>query len=174
MSTQNPFDPFALWKDLYDKTETQWSKTFDESMRKEDFSAWMGQFLNLYLQYQNMVKQSTENYLAQANVPSRADLSNLASLLVNLEAKVDNLEEMIEEDLSHQISSLNVSREMNRLKTDMKSIDKKLDQLMTLLEKQADTKEVAVKEDAVKEDAVKEVAAAKENEQSKETEKTEA
>lgn len=169
MSKQNPFDPFAMWKDLYDKTESQWSKTFDESMRKEDFSEWMGQFLNLYLQYQNMVKQSTENYLAQANMPSRADLSNLASLLVNLEAKVDNLEEMIEEDVSHQISSLNVSREMNRLKTDMKSIDKKLDQLMTLLEKQAETKEAPIKEASVKE-----VAATKENEQKKETEQKKA
>lgn len=164
MSKQNPFDPFAMWKDLYDKTESQWSKVFDESMRKEDFSEWMGQFLNMYLQYQDMVKKSTENYLAQANMPSRADLSNLASLIVNLEAKVDNLEEMIEEDLSHQISSLNVGQEVSQLKTDMKNLDKKLDQVIELLQKQTETKEVSVKE----------VAVTKEDKQAKDTGKKEA
>jgi polyhydroxyalkanoic acid synthase PhaR subunit len=164
VSKQNPFDPFSMWKDVYDKTESHWSKMFNESMSKEDFSAWMGQFLNVYLQYQSMIQQSTEKYLAQANMPSRTDLSNLASLLVNLEAKVDNLEEMIEEDLSHQINSLNVSREVNKLKSDMKNLDKKLDQILDVLKKQAETKEASVKE----------VAAAKENEQSKETEQKDA
>lgn len=133
MTNKMPFDPFAMWKDMYDKTESHWSKVVDESMRKEDFSEWMGQFLSMYLQYQNMIKQSTENYLEQANMPSRADISNLASLIVNLEAKVDDLEEMIEEDLAHQINNLNVTREVNRLKTDVKNLDKKLDAVIDLL-----------------------------------------
>jgi polyhydroxyalkanoic acid synthase PhaR subunit len=164
VNTQNPFDPFTIWKDLYDKTESHWSKAFDESMRKEDFSQWMGQFLNLYLQYQKMVKESTENYLAQANMPSRADLSNLASLIVNLEAKVDNLEEMIEEDVSHQINSLNVSREISRIKNDMKTLDKKLDSILELLQKQTETAQVPVTE----------VTTAKEGEAEKKQEKQEA
>ncbi|BAU29264.1 polyhydroxyalkanoic acid synthase PhaR subunit [Aneurinibacillus soli] len=141
MNNKMPFDPFAMWKDMYDKTESHWSKAVDESMRKEDFSEWMGQFLSMYLQYQNMIKQSTENYLEQANMPSRADISNLASLIVNLEAKVDDLEEMIEEDLAHQINNLNVTREVNRLKTDVKNLDKKLDEVIILL-KESTTREV--------------------------------
>jgi polyhydroxyalkanoic acid synthase PhaR subunit len=161
VSKQNPFDPFAMWKNLYDKTESQWSKAFDESMRKEDFSEWMGQFLNMYLQYQDMVKQSTEKYLSQANVPSRADLSNLASLIVNLEAKVDNLEEMIEEDLSHQISSLNEGQEINRLKSDINDINKKLDQVLEFIQKQTEPKQGSAKE----------VTATKTNEQSKAVQK---
>jgi polyhydroxyalkanoic acid synthase PhaR subunit len=136
VNQQLPFDPFTVWKDMYEKTESHLSKTLDETMRKEDFSQWMGQFLNMYLQYQNMVKQSTDKFLEQVNMPSRADISNLSALIVNLEAKVDGLEELVEGDLSHQINNLDTSREINRLKTDMKSLDKKIDQVLGLLKQQ--------------------------------------
>ncbi|WP_051330838.1 poly(R)-hydroxyalkanoic acid synthase subunit PhaE [Aneurinibacillus terranovensis] len=152
MSQQIPFDPFSMWKELYDKTETHWSQVFDETMRKEDYSEWMGQFLNMYLQYQNMVKQSAEKYLEQANIPSRADISNLASLIVNLEAKVDGLEELMEGDLSHQISNLDTTSEINRLKTDMKAIDKKMDQVLKLL-KQQEENLLSLKEEAITREA---------------------
>lgn len=162
MNNKIPFDPFAMWKDMYEKTESHWSKVVDESMRKEDFSEWMGQFLNMYLQYQNMIKQSTEKYLEQANMPSRADISNLASLIVNLEAKVDDLEEMIEEDLAHQINSLNVNREINRLKTDVKNLDKKLDQVILLMQESMVEKAASLKVAEVASPAATEVATAKE------------
>ncbi|AMA73792.1 MULTISPECIES: poly(R)-hydroxyalkanoic acid synthase subunit PhaE [Aneurinibacillus] len=164
MSNQIPFDLFAMWKDLYDKTESQWSKIFDESMRKEDFSEFMGQFLNMYLQYQNMVKQSTEKYLAQANMPSREDISNLASLIVNLEAKIDNLEEIIEEELSHQLNSLNMAREITQVKNEMKNLDKKLNQVMDLLQKQAKSPSLSV----TKVEASKETTSKEKTEQKKE------
>ncbi|WP_052947796.1 polyhydroxyalkanoic acid synthase subunit PhaR [Aneurinibacillus tyrosinisolvens] len=146
MSQQTPFDPFSLWKDLYDKSESQWSKVVDETMHKEDFSEWMGQFLNMYLQYENMIKQSTEKYLHQANMPSRADISNLASLMVNLEAKVDDLEEIVEESLSQQMKTLEASREVNRLKTDIRNLDKKLEQILTLVKDQAEAKQSSERE----------------------------
>ncbi|WCK55814.1 polyhydroxyalkanoic acid synthase subunit PhaR [Aneurinibacillus sp. Ricciae_BoGa-3] len=159
MNQQIPFDPFAVWKDMYDKTESHWSKSIDETMRREDFSQWMGQFLNMYLQYQNMVRQSTDKILEQVNMPSRADISNLSALIVNLEAKVEGLEELVEGDLSHQINNLDTTREVNRLKIDIKSLDKKMDQVLKLLKQQ---------EEMVS--SLKETAAAKETEATNESE----
>lgn len=149
MSQQIPFDPFALWKQMYDKAEEQWSQTIDENMHQEDFSKWMGQCLNGYLQYQNVARQSAEKYLEQANMPSRQDLSNVASMVVNIEEKIDKLEQTVEEDVLDMLSQQDLSKEVKALRSDVTKMAKKLDQLFDLLEAKSEiaaTRETAVKE----------------------------
>ncbi|MEW9671026.1 poly(R)-hydroxyalkanoic acid synthase subunit PhaE [Ammoniphilus sp. 3BR4] len=130
MSQQMPFDPFALWKQFYDKAEEQWSQTMDEAMHKEEFSKLMGQSLNSYLQYQNVARQSAEKYLEQANMPSRQDVANVASLIVNVESKLDKLEEEVIDALNQS----DLSKEVKTLKADMAKLSKRLDQLFDILE----------------------------------------
>lgn len=134
MSQQITFDPFAMWKQMYDKAEEQWNQTLDETMHKEEFSKWMGQCLNGYLQYQNLAQKSTEKYLEQANMPSRQDLSNVASMVIGVEDKVDKLEQTIEEDVIDRLKQLDLSEEVKSLKTDVANISQKLDQLFELLQ----------------------------------------
>lgn len=134
MSQQMPFDPFALWKQFYDKAEEQWSQTVDEAMHKEEFSKLMGQSLNSYLQYQNMARQSAEKYLEQANMPSRQDVANVASMIVNVETKVDRLEQTIEEEVVDALKQSDLSKEVKALKADMAKLTKRLDQLFEILE----------------------------------------
>lgn len=140
MNQQMPFDPFKIWKEFYDKSESQWGKVMDDNMQKEDFSQWMGQFLNLYLQYQNMVKQSTEKFMETSNIPSRADISNLASLIVNLESKVDNLEDIFETEVAGKSSKISkdFAQEIDRLKNDLKNFDNKIEQILELVKKQGE------------------------------------
>lgn len=138
MSQQLSFDPFKIWKEFYDKSESQFGKMFDEAMHKEDFSEWMGHILNLYIQYQNMVKQSTEKYLEVANFPSRADISNLASLIVNLESKVDDLEDIVETGLQEKSKATDVTKEINEIKSNMNKLDGKLEKLLELVKKQGE------------------------------------
>jgi polyhydroxyalkanoic acid synthase PhaR subunit len=138
MNQQLSFDPFKIWKEFYDKSESSFGKMFDEAMHKEDFSEWMGHFLNLYIQYQNMVKQSTEKYLEAANFPSRADISNLASLIVNLESKVDDLEDIVETGLKGKSETTDVAKEINELKSNMSNIEGKLEKLLELVKKQGE------------------------------------
>lgn len=130
MSQQMPFDPFALWKQFYDKAEEQWSQTMDEAMHKEEFSKLMGQSLNSYLQYQNVARQSAEKYLEQANMPSRQDVANVASLIVNVESKLDKLEEEVIDALTQS----DLTKEVKTLKADMAKLSKRLDQLFDILE----------------------------------------
>ncbi len=91
MST-NVTDPFALWKKLYDQTEEQWSKVMGETVKSESFAAWLGFLQKQMLEYQDAVRKSTEKYLEQAHLPSKNDLANLATLIINLENKVDELD----------------------------------------------------------------------------------
>lgn len=148
MSQQMSFDPFALWKQMYDKAEEQWSQTIDEAMHKEEFSKWMGQCLNGYLQYQNLARQSAEKYLEQANMPSRQDISNIASLVVHVEEKIDKLEQVIEEDIIDFLKQADWAKEVKNLKEDIAKMSKRLDQLFGLLE--AKTEIAASKESSSK------------------------
>jgi polyhydroxyalkanoic acid synthase PhaR subunit len=133
MSQQMSFDPFALWKQMYDKVEEQWSQTMDENMHKEDFSKWMGQCLNGYLQYQDMARKSTEKYLEQANMPSRQDLANVASMVINVEEKVDSLERIIEENVLDSLKKGDTAKEIQLLKTELAKLSTKMDQIADLL-----------------------------------------
>lgn len=127
MVTQQSFlDPFAVWKSMYEKTESKLNEVIHETMQKEDFSEWMGQVQNTYLQYQNFVQTASENILKQVNIPTRNELSNVASLIINLEEKVENIDQKIEDELLVNSSS----SEINKLKSSIARLDKKLDSIL--------------------------------------------
>ncbi|MDP4107353.1 MAG: poly(R)-hydroxyalkanoic acid synthase subunit PhaE, partial [Bacillota bacterium] len=90
------------------------------------FSEWLGQVQNAYLQYQQLVQKSTDNYLKQVNIPTRDEISNVASLIINLEEKVENLDQKIEDELLAN----SASSEINKLKTSITKLDKKLDSIL--------------------------------------------
>ena len=123
---QQFLDPFAVWKSMYDKTEAKWNEVLHETMQKESFSEWLGQVQNAYLQYQQVVQKTTDSYLKQVNLPTRDEISNVASLIINLEEKVENLDQKIEDELLG--SSANA--EINKLKSSINKLDKKLDSIL--------------------------------------------
>lgn len=142
MSDQKTFDPFMLWKDYYKNVETYWGKTLEENMQKEEFSEWLGKVVDLNMLYKQMVDKSAKQYLDQMNLPSRDDLSSLSSLIVNIDAKVDDMEERLEENLENQISSTVLKKELTNLKKDVKDLSSKLDDVLQFL-KDSQQKEAA-------------------------------
>ncbi|WP_243385092.1 poly(R)-hydroxyalkanoic acid synthase subunit PhaE [Bacillus kexueae] len=142
MSQQSTFDPFTMWKSFYDKMEGNWSEVLQESMKKESFAEWMGQSLNTFLLYQDFIQKTTESYLKQMNMPTRDEVSNVASLVISLEDKVEQLDDKVEDFINDK----QLSSEITRLKSNVSKLDKKLDQLITLLESST-TKKEAVKSD---------------------------
>lgn len=122
-----------LWKDYYKNVETYWGKTLEENMQKEEFSEWLGKVVDLNMLYKQMVDKSAKQYLEQMNLPSRDDLSSLSTLVVNLDAKVDDMEERLEENLENQMSSSLIKREMTSLKKEVKELSNKLDHVLQFL-----------------------------------------
>lgn len=145
LSDQKTFDPFMLWKDYYRNVETYWGKTLEENMQKEEFSEWLGKVVDLNMLYKQMVDKSAKQYLEQMNLPSRDDLSSLSSLIVNLDAKVDDMEDRLEENIESQLSSAVLKREMTSLKKDVKDLSSKLDDILHYL---TDSQKKEVKEPA--------------------------
>lgn len=130
------FNFYEMWKDLY----SQSSKLFDEKISKDFPSQGMGQVLEMNLQFKKMLDESTLRYLEFMNVPSRKDLADISSLIVNVDAKVDDLEESLEEKLVNQGDQESFKTELSNLKKEMKSLDNKLNQILTLLKTPDKTK----------------------------------
>ncbi|MDR7236588.1 polyhydroxyalkanoic acid synthase subunit PhaR [Neobacillus drentensis] len=122
------FNFYDVWKDLY----SQSSKFFDEKISQDFPSQGMGQVLEMNLQFKKMIDESTLKYLEFINVPSRNDIADISSLIVNVDAKVDDLEEKLEEKFDNQDQE-SLKTELSNLKKDMKNLDNKLNQILTLL-----------------------------------------
>ena len=122
-------DPFKIWKDMYEKTESTWRGTIQDTLGTEQFAQGLGQVQNQYLQYQELVKTLTESYLKQANIPSVEELAKVASMIVNVDTKIDEIDDLIYE------TKENTSLEIAQLKQNFSNLEQKLDQLLELLKK---------------------------------------
>ena len=122
LSQTLPLDPFKMWKSIYDQTEANWNDAIQESLKKESFSEGMGETLNYYLQYQELTKETTESYLKQVNIPTRGELADVASLVINLEGKVDDLEDKFDDELS----KLDASKEISQLRRAVTNLGEKI------------------------------------------------
>jgi polyhydroxyalkanoic acid synthase PhaR subunit len=131
MSQQKIFNPFEMWKDFYNQTITN----LDENMNVESTSKVMGQVLEMNLLYKKMLNETTERYFEQVNLPTRNDLANISSLIVNVDSKVDDLEDLIEETKSNQLNQAELNLEMIDVKNKIKNLDAKLNLILSLLKK---------------------------------------
>lgn len=135
MNHSNTIDPFEIWKKVYDQTESYWSKVLDENLATEDFSKGLGKILDMNLQYKKIVNDSTSAYLEQMNMPSKDDLAKLASLIINVESKVEQIEEVVEGAVVVQAGQEKQASEIKNLQHEVQRIHKKMDQILELLQK---------------------------------------
>lgn len=130
MTEKTLLDPFSLWKSMYDQTEKNMNEVIHETLKTEAFSEWLGQVQNTYLQYQQLVQKSTEAYLKQVNMPSREEVASLANLIINIEEKIDNIDQRLDDELTDSPAKA----EMNKLKAAVLKLDKKIDAVVALLD----------------------------------------
>ena len=125
------FNLYETWKDFY----FQSSNTFDEKV-KEDFpTQGVGQVLEMNLLFKKMLDEMTENYLESVNIPTRNDLASISSLIINVDSKVDDLEELVEGLASTQPSQ-SLQKELTNVKKDVKNLDQKLNEILAILNSQ--------------------------------------
>ncbi|MFB5284523.1 polyhydroxyalkanoic acid synthase subunit PhaR [Peribacillus sp. Hz7] len=135
MNQQKNLNPFELWKDLFNQSST----IIDENLKDESTSKVMGQVLEMNLLYKKMLNETTEQYFEQVNIPTRTDLSNISALIINVDSKVDDLEDLVEETASNLVSQVELKREMTDVKNKIKTLDTKLNEIINLLTKETTT-----------------------------------
>ena len=124
MTQKIPFEPFTMWKDMYEHTEKAWNDVIQDTLGKEKFSEGLGQIQSNYLNYHEIISNFTEAYFKQANIPTRDEIANVASLVINLEDKIDNIDDQLYEN------SEAISKEINQLKRTVGNLEKKFDKVL--------------------------------------------
>ncbi|MGM7636394.1 poly(R)-hydroxyalkanoic acid synthase subunit PhaE [Bacillus sp. Hm123] len=130
MTQQTLPDPFTVWKSFYEKTEASWNDVLHETMQQEAYAEWMGQTQNAYLQFQELIQKTTDAYLKQMNMPTREEISSVASLIINVEEKVEELDQKVEDELLNSPTLAEISK----LKTTVARLDKKMDRVLKALQ----------------------------------------
>jgi hypothetical protein len=87
MSDNSPvhFDPFALWRDWFVRSEQQWSENLSTMLKDERIAATLGKEAQRALLGQKMFAEVMERYLAVMHLPSRTDVEKLGDRLGQVE-----------------------------------------------------------------------------------------
>ena len=98
---QSPASPdlLAQWKQFLDQWIDAWSKVLGQAMGTEQFAKMMGQSLDQYLVAQAPIKKAADQGIEQAlqalNLPSRSQVTGVAKQIVELEDRVERIEDMV-------------------------------------------------------------------------------
>ena len=97
--TAIPPDAPAQWKQLSDQWIETWSKALGQAMNTEAYAAMMGKYLDQWLAAAGPAKKAAEQQIDQAlatlNLASRAQLTAVAKQIVELEERLERIEETL-------------------------------------------------------------------------------
>jgi hypothetical protein len=97
----DPNDPLGTWRTIRDANLEAWAKGMTSMVNTDVFAKAIGLQLDTMLAasapMQKSMQQYMESYLAQANMPSRAEVVNLASRLTNIEMRLDDMQAQLDE-----------------------------------------------------------------------------
>jgi polyhydroxyalkanoate synthesis regulator phasin len=98
---QTPATPELLtqWKQFLDQWIEAWSRVLGQTMGTEQFAKMMGQSLDQFLVAHGPAKKAADQHVEQAlqalNLPSRSQLTAVARQIVELEERIERLEDTI-------------------------------------------------------------------------------
>ena len=111
-------DLMAQWKQFLDQWIAAWAKVLEQAMGTETFAQAMGKqletFLNAATPAKKAAEQQTEATLAALGVASRSQVVGVAAQLVQLEDKVEGLEDRLDAILK-RLSELSVALKTERV-----------------------------------------------------------
>ena len=92
-----PADPLQFATRWYNATSGPFSDFLGDVIEREEFLEPSSQFLQSYAGFYKVFKRNSEEYLKSLQLPVRSDISRVAGLVINLEDKVDRIEEVLED-----------------------------------------------------------------------------
>jgi hypothetical protein len=92
-----PTDPLQFATRWYNATSGPLSDFVGELIEREDLLGASSQAFSSYASFYRVFRRNQEEYLGALRLPTRTDIERVAGLVVNLEDKLDRLEEALEE-----------------------------------------------------------------------------
>jgi polyhydroxyalkanoic acid synthase PhaR subunit len=127
-------DPFTIFKQWYDATSESWSKTVGEAVATEQFAEAISRFLDSYTSFNIMFRRANEQYFSNLQLPTRSDIARVATLIVNLEEKVDRIEDTLM-DVRDGSPPPTIDTAISKLEARLNRLERKLERVLTALEK---------------------------------------
>src|SRR5215213_10954389 len=128
-----PSDPLQLATQWYNATSGPFSDFVGDVIEREEFLEPSSRFLQSYASFYKVFKRDSEEYLKNLQLPVRSDISRIAGLVVNLEEKVDRIEEVLE-DFEYGYAEPATSESVKELEKRLDRVEGKLDRLLAALE----------------------------------------
>lgn len=94
--TDQPFDPFAIWRDMLTKWESGMNEAANRNMATPEFSRFMNQAMGTGMRVRHGVGEMMARYLETMNMPSRADIVALGERLHGIEEQIARLNVAVE------------------------------------------------------------------------------
>ena len=128
-----PSDPLQLATQWYNATSGPFSDFVGDVIEREAFLEPSSRFLQHYASFYKVFKRNSEDYLKNLQLPVRSDITRIAGLVVNLEEKVDRIEEVLE-DFEYGYAEPATTESVKALETRLDRVEGKLDRLLAALE----------------------------------------
>src|SRR5215216_804448 len=128
-----PSDPLQLATQWYNATSGPYSDFVGDIIEREEFLEPSSRFLQHYASFYKVFKRNSEEYLKNLQLPVRSDISRIAGLVVNLEEKVDRIEEVLE-DFEYGYAEPATTESVKDLERRLERVESKLDRLLAALE----------------------------------------
>ncbi|HJQ28379.1 MAG TPA: E3 binding domain-containing protein [Rubrobacter sp.] len=128
-----PSDLLQLATQWYNATSGPFSDFVGDVIEREEFLEPSSRFLQHYASFYKVFKRNSEEYLKNLQLPVRSDISRIAGLVVNLEEKVDRIEEVLE-DFEYGYAEPATAESVKALQARLDRVEGKLDRLISALE----------------------------------------
>jgi polyhydroxyalkanoic acid synthase PhaR subunit len=128
-----PSDPLQIATQWYNATSGPFSDFVGDVIEREEFLEPSSRFLQHYASFYKVFKRNSEDYLKNLQLPVRSDITRIAGLVVNLEEKVDRIEEVLE-DFEYGYAEPATTESVKELETRLDRVEGKLDRLLAALE----------------------------------------
>jgi polyhydroxyalkanoate synthesis regulator phasin len=96
IETFNPFDPTGMFKSFRDGGMDNWSKLMIQLVNSDAYAQATATMLDTWLSsssvFRKLIESTVTQVLTSLNMPTRADITNLAERLTNIEKRLDDLD----------------------------------------------------------------------------------
>lgn len=94
MEPTQSIDPFAMWRDFYNRTEQAWTDLVQQTISTPSYAEKMGKTSQAMLNNLEVWRTFAERYITEVwNLPTRNDLGRLGEVVVAIDAKADDLDD---------------------------------------------------------------------------------
>lgn len=133
----DPSDIFTMFREWYEATSETWAEMVNGTIGTEQFIESASPFLESYANFYKTTRRANEEYFKNLQLPTRSDIARVAELIVNLEEKVDGMED----DLATMgtMATMATVEQVERLGKRLEAIEGKLDRVIAAIEQSSAT-----------------------------------